>query len=265
MPDTPDTYAHPKCYARTLGGCSTKITKEHFVSQSILKTMGPQLRVQGLPWIVGKSYVEVSETALQSKALCKVHNTLLTELDAEALNLVKHIRTAVETLRWRTGRSNFRILSVNGHKIERWLLKVLYGMVAAGNVSVGPDKVALESKPPFLAALFGMASLPSSCGLYLGIPRETIDLFDGRISVASLSMMMSGVAHPSGIVLRLQGLVLILALYAPPHDILDRERLSRVVYRPGGHRFHREKSVIEINLGWNEPWVGETVSSVIVE
>jgi hypothetical protein len=38
--DVNPNYRHPKCYANTRGGCSTKISGEHFISHSLIKLYG---------------------------------------------------------------------------------------------------------------------------------------------------------------------------------------------------------------------------------
>ncbi len=37
MAEVPDDYKHPKCYANTRGGCSSKISGEHYVSHGLIK------------------------------------------------------------------------------------------------------------------------------------------------------------------------------------------------------------------------------------
>jgi hypothetical protein len=49
-----DDYRHPKCYANTRGGCSTKISGEHYVSHGLIKLYGgndPDFTIQHkCPW-----------------------------------------------------------------------------------------------------------------------------------------------------------------------------------------------------------------------
>jgi hypothetical protein len=48
MTGTTDDYRHPKCYANTRGGCSTKISGEHYVALGLIKLYGaasPVLRI----------------------------------------------------------------------------------------------------------------------------------------------------------------------------------------------------------------------------
>jgi len=49
MTDEPDDFKHPKCYANTRGGCSTKISGEHYVSHGLIKLYGnndPAYKIQ---------------------------------------------------------------------------------------------------------------------------------------------------------------------------------------------------------------------------
>jgi hypothetical protein len=69
------------CWAKPLGGCSEKFSREHYVGRELLKNM----RVRGLhPDLEGR---ELPATALNAHLLCKNHNSELSDTDQEAINL----------------------------------------------------------------------------------------------------------------------------------------------------------------------------------
>jgi hypothetical protein len=42
-----------KCYANSLGGCSGKISKEHYISEHLLRELGP-IKAKGFHWLRGE-------------------------------------------------------------------------------------------------------------------------------------------------------------------------------------------------------------------
>jgi hypothetical protein len=113
-----------KCWASSLGGCSEKTSREHYISQGLWT--GNSIHVQGLPWcgVDGKTIGLGSATA---HLLCKRHNSDLSELDDAAKISFAALRDASEL-------SNSRLLiaprewmvqetDVNGLALERWFLK----------------------------------------------------------------------------------------------------------------------------------------------
>src|SRR4051812_41419031 len=53
--------SHRSCYARRLGGCSSKISREHYLSENILKELNEAggLWVGGLPWLKSGSSIAI--------------------------------------------------------------------------------------------------------------------------------------------------------------------------------------------------------------
>jgi len=45
-------YRHPKCYAGADSNCSTKISKEHFISETLLEriSLNGRAKIAGLAW-----------------------------------------------------------------------------------------------------------------------------------------------------------------------------------------------------------------------
>lgn len=73
-----------KCYAHRLGNCSGGSSREHYISDGLLKSIGSTLEISGLSWLQGKTK-KLPSSALTSKILCKHHNNMLAELDSEAI------------------------------------------------------------------------------------------------------------------------------------------------------------------------------------
>ena len=62
-------FAHPRCFARGLNNCASKITREHYFSDAIYRLlMGSQsLHVEGMPWLPAGEALEMAPSSLTSK------------------------------------------------------------------------------------------------------------------------------------------------------------------------------------------------------
>jgi hypothetical protein len=80
-----EDYAHPKCSASLTKKCSTKITREHFISHNILKELVYErgVKITGVPWIDYETWKVLPTESLASKILCENHNQALSDLDAQ--------------------------------------------------------------------------------------------------------------------------------------------------------------------------------------
>ena len=50
-PGSPTGFSHPNCYLRETYDCSEQISREHYISRSVLEQLGSVLRVSGMPWL----------------------------------------------------------------------------------------------------------------------------------------------------------------------------------------------------------------------
>src|SRR5262249_49648435 len=78
--------SHPKCYARALGDCSAEISREQFLSVSVLKcwTDVGLAKVSGFAPINGGESTIMQIQNARPKVLCTRHNNCLTGLDSRA-------------------------------------------------------------------------------------------------------------------------------------------------------------------------------------
>ena len=185
------------CYAASLGGCDKKRSGEHYVSETLLRAIGDQIRVQGLPWCLTPRELPVQ--ALTANVLCSRHNSLLSPLDDEAGRFF-------ETLyRLHSGELG-DFCKFDGAKIEQWMLKVLCGIVAAGVTVYGRMTRGL---PPIevVGAVFGKTSLADGDGLrfidtsQFGIhPLEVqIEAGLGTAAITGIAVSFAGVPFRVGI------------------------------------------------------------------
>jgi hypothetical protein len=89
-------YGHPGCYATALTDCSTKLSREHYVSRAVLEEISSQPLVSGLAFL-GHEERRLPTSGLVGKMLCTRHNTVLHHLDSEALKVFRTLRRSRST------------------------------------------------------------------------------------------------------------------------------------------------------------------------
>lgn len=137
-------HAHPKCYLRDTNDCSHKLSREHYISASLLAQLGARGKVQvsGMPWQRPGETTDTGISSLTAKMLCERHNNALSPLDAEAAFFFSTLRTALIDLNHKTLSRKPIVHLVSGETIELWLLKVACGLY----YSVGMhDRVRLSA------------------------------------------------------------------------------------------------------------------------
>jgi hypothetical protein len=99
VPDEPEPaegeggYRHPKCYANTRGGCSTKISGEHFISECLIELYtfdDPSVKIKHDNGHGVRQFV--SPKRFKTNILCEKHNNDLHTADDAALEFATFIR-----------------------------------------------------------------------------------------------------------------------------------------------------------------------------
>ena len=128
-PPGPKTgYSHPRCYLRGCNDCSQQISREHYISQSILAQLGETIRGAGMPWLKPGEIFEASVGSLAANILCRRHNEALSPLDTEAGLFFSILKTALIDLNRKTLSRKPIFHLVCGDAIELWMLKVACGL-----------------------------------------------------------------------------------------------------------------------------------------
>jgi len=108
------------CWADILGGCSAKISKEHYIGHDLfqkLRTNGIHNKIEG---------IELPATALQAHILCEKHNNQLSDTDQEAIQLHKGLLQWFENEEDVLKGNGFwtpTSINVDGALFSRWLCK----------------------------------------------------------------------------------------------------------------------------------------------
>lgn len=154
-----------ECWAKTPGGCSRKLSKEHVISDSAIGDGVHFGTTSGVQQGIGARSLTIS-------TLCTAHNSALSEVDDEGAKLVNAVRSYRTTNRARlllsAGAPSECRVEINGQRFERWAIKTFLNATAA---SAGLAKGSLL--PPIalhgghvVDYVFGRAQECRGAGLY---------------------------------------------------------------------------------------------------
>jgi len=249
----------PGCYARGLRACGNKLTREHYVSRSVLAQLG-NYGILGFPWQKSADLGEAGPGALASKILCDRHNSLLSEVDQALGEVIASLLLFRDPL---TVPNDKRIVTVNGHQFERGLVKTLAGTYAAGLARRAEQLPPRNREPPrdWLHILFEGTTLSQPCGFYVyaGLGLEVEKMF-------GMVPLFDHLPIPRGADFRIAGYHFRLELRNP-----DRANLTSAAYRPSTIRFIRETTSCELRFEWPDDstqhqsmtaaWQGQTTGA----
>lgn len=134
-------YAHPKCYASALGGCSTKVSGEHYFSKSILEQIHLKPIVESAVH-KGSSDGRYGISSLIANVLCTKHNSELSALDNGASRMYRALHGFEDDAKARAG----GVAKIN----------------------------SLRKEAEMLSVMFGGASMPLGWGLYMAVPGRPV-------------------------------------------------------------------------------------------
>jgi len=141
-----------RCWANSLGGCDA-MSGEHLFSNAIFKAgCSCPIVIEGVQRI---RYGDPTHGAEKANILCRHHNSLLSPLDSTAGKIAQFQASANEE-------SFDESINIEGELFERWLLKTVINVAAAG--WTGPQK--WRPSPDIVRAIFGHTKVPAKLGLY---------------------------------------------------------------------------------------------------
>lgn len=169
-------FSNIKCYCSSTNNCDSKITKEHYISRSVIRNInnnGKDAVIAGLPWIASESSKTVSVESLTAKTLCKRHNNSFSPLDSAASQLFGKIDDFDRKFLNADKLDEISIFC--GEDVEKWMLKTVCGFVSAKQIGT-PEKLAKTSiNPVWIEILCGKRQWPKNWGLYINVkPGEEI-------------------------------------------------------------------------------------------
>jgi hypothetical protein len=228
-----------RCYARMLGNCSSGISREHYISRSVLAEVGDTIWMEGSTVTPAGSY---RPSALTAKILCGAHNSQLSPLDHEAVNAFRKLRELQTKLDRGAAPSLSGTDSINGSSLELWLLKLALGMLAVRqmrrvdlNEPIPTTRRGYERR--LLNILFHGEAWPERWGMYVdtvpGRPFAAPVTADGSTAEVGVETLMNPTdASLMGSRTWFRSFGLLLAFGKP-------DQLPVGAYRPGGLRLRR--------------------------
>ena len=233
---------------------------EHFVSAALLRRLEQDggVHIHGFPW-QGGMWRKLSIGALASNVLCKQHNSDLSALDAVVEKLVDHLESVEHE--FQTGDQRPWIWALNGHDVERWLLKALAGLLLSksGRTTEG-EALKPEIPRAWIDILFARSPFPLKWGLYVvGELGHTFATEPKKYSFAPVSLSGNVV----GIRAQLVGYAFTLLMTEPgrPAGAIDEYSIYRPRYLSVEHAgqqkgiyFHWDQlgpEHPEVNLTWS--------------
>ena len=239
-------YQHPKCYACGDSNCSTKISKEHYFSATLLRQieLNNTAKVAGLKWLKPETFRIVPLGGLVSHILCERHNHSLSPLDDAIGRFSEAIGEYDRKLCPSTLNSAVEHQSFSGIDIERWMLKCVIGLVASKNFNS-------RLKNECINLLYGRTKWPKHWRLFFqSLPMQPI--------YHSSSFMVETLVDPAkNLVLAvkfvIRGIPFLLCLGRPD------EPGSIGIWRPSAIVFKSDACEKTLSLNWDSNKHGEAV------
>lgn len=160
------------CYARDLNDCSSKLSREHYVSRVLLLEIGPAPLLSGPSFLAGQEK-RLPASALTAKVLCDRHNNLLSPLDLEAARVFRALPRFEEDLKDSVAAPVDDFELASGPLFEAWIVKPFFGLLAKGimNSPGGPITEWREGgEAALLDVLFRGGRWPTDRGLWVSPP-----------------------------------------------------------------------------------------------
>lgn len=244
------------CYARSLGDCRGPLSREHWISSSILSQMEGGFTVDGLFFLPPGESRSLPAKNLVAKVLCEGHNNDLSPLDEAAAQFFAAVLRCTELTACDSRAPGYYLFA--GEDIERWALKTMLALGASAVLGSKPGlRLAVEDTSHghemLVRQLWGKPGSASAglFGLVGGGAR-----FSDRVSVVPLLEARPGRPFYSfGLIVDLGGAVFALGTSALPdplrtHDMITgRDAEYKAVLRPIRIVFKsasRDPSVIHI-------------------
>ena len=194
-------------------------------------------------------------TALTAKVLCAVHNRQLSDLDAAAAYAFRKMREFQSDFDPGAQRTTSKSATANGSALELWILKLAFGMLAAGQFRDRQRNQPIMSVRQgydltLLKVLFQREPWPGGWGLNFNASVDqafaaptTADGTHGELAAEPITSIADGTLWGLRVWFRSFGWLL---SFGVPGN------LPAQMYRPGGLRLQRvgEPYLRKLNLTW---------------
>jgi hypothetical protein len=243
-----------ECYAQPLGDCSKGLTREHYISRSVLNEVGSSIWIEGTMRTPAAYY---PQSALTARVLCAVHNNQLSDLDTAAADAFRMMRTYQADFDPGAQQRVSKSATVDGSALELWMLKLAFGMLAARQFRDRQRNQAITSVRQgygltLLKVLFLREPWPDGWGLYFNAAVDQsfsaptrADGSHGELATQPTTSDTDGSLWGLYVWFRSFGWLLSFGI---PHN------LTAQMYRPGALRMQRvgQPGLRTLHLSWVE-------------
>ena len=158
--------SNARCYAAPIGGCSSEISREHYLSAALLRRLtedGGRLNLSKFVWLEDGETKQLAPDNVAAKVLCKTHNEALSAYDAVGDRFCGLLLRCG----WIADGGPPAVGLFNGEDLERWFLKTLCGITAMEAEVHGRS---WRAPVPWLESLFGIReAMPPQMGLWINL------------------------------------------------------------------------------------------------
>lgn len=278
-------FRHPKCYANTRGGCSTKISGEHFISHSLILLYSfddPDLKIKHDSGYGVREFVQPKKFV--ANILCKKHNEDLSRADNAALAFAKFMRTI--SMRYRGGAGEwggYEEITISGDDFQAWVLKLILNHVVGKAFVHQKGEFVSPFPPEAVDLLLGRAMWPETWGLCVaGDPANKdlrINAFDSLEDITTeWCTFQPFVFHDDvpgkanevgGGIVNLNGVGFGLTVFNPGRDLPTfnnpENPLRGSVQRPEYMAWQINGVQKRVNFTWNDVWEHKNVTYTMIE
>lgn len=222
-PGQKTNFSHPRCYMGPTANCSDALSREHYVSETILRRFD-NISVSGMPWQGIDDHKIYPAKALTANVLCTRHNSALSPIDdmgGRAFDAF--VWSADYALSQRhPGRARHDLIS--GEGLELWMFKLLAGIHYGGIATT--DRKLLRDTHTFpvteLISALTTGQLPNGANLWivekLGVVQR------GQIAIGPIVNTAND--QTIGVQVQLGAIGLEVTLVAPPVPAAHIRRMA---------------------------------------
>lgn len=232
-----DPGTEERCYAKSLGNCAGGLSREHYISHTLLRQFS-DIQSQGVPWFAHLQQ-SLDPSFFITKCLCQRHNNFLSPLDQLAGQAFPRLINF--------GKRHAEVTKIPGQSFERWLLKILLGMLSTKKiVHNGKTFLPNDLGPNWIEVLFGLSNFPPECGLYIVERPGNSLVFEQRLKVAAAFSSSNDII---GLSASVSGFRFYLTV-APPERAfkIDHPSYKDILHRP--RLFQKNRFPQKIEFVW---------------
>lgn len=277
-------FKNSKCYVNTYGGCSRRISGEHFITHSIINLYSFGDKDVKVKHDSGYGIREfVSPKKFVSNILCTNHNTALHDADDAALAVAKFLFRISTTYKYGAGEwGEPEEITVSGDDFQVWVLKLLLNHVVGKAFAHQKGQFVSPFPPDCVALMLGRAMWPSEWGLCVpGDPSNKdlmLNAFNTIEDVTTHAVsfepfifadhIVERAGEVSGGIVNLNGVGFGLTVFDPGRYNTEKfnipeNPLRGSLQRPESMTWKLNGVEKQINFTWSDVWKHKTVTYTI--